>query len=1054
MIKSLGFLTLFSVLCCAGTSLGQASLTPSGYTQNFDSMGTSGTTPPTGWRHFVATFGSNTTWGSSISASGSNSVATMAVTTAGTTLSATTTPSSNTANGYNAAASAGNTSDRVLATAPTSIAGAFVQLQLRNDSGADLVGGSILTVAFDTIRYTAVSSANELPGYWLFISLDGSTWTNVTPNPTITTVPNSTGTTTTSLNYTLTGAWASASSIYLRWVDDNANQTSPDQIIGLNNVSITAAGGNPNGSCCFADGSCTTTTTGVCAGGTFTSGGVCVPNSCPQPPQGSCCAVDGSCTITIQSACGTGSWTNAGTCTPNTCPVLVASLTTGGYSENFDSMTQSGTTPPGGWQCRFLSGSHDVFSYAGSLASITTTFLPSSTPTAINAGTGSSSLTTNNTLIALTQPTTQGSGSQCYNAGLTASANDRCLASAATGVAAIELQLALRNDTGTPLTALTIGYDIRRFRTTTSNNSAYNSSPYVGVEELPGYQLFVSTDNGASFANVAEFNPTLTGPGGVIVPNSIGATLVLPDLVSLPAAVAPGGTIILRWVDDNAQSPSPDQFIGLDNVLVSVADLSELGACCRADGSCIYALSDDTCIGGIFRGVGTTCQPNTCPQPPSGSCCAADGSCSVTTQANCSTLWTLDGSCTPNICPGPLSACCAADGSCSLVAQGQCTGFSVPGTCTTALCRQPADMRLCAFGDYGIDGGNQDAVASRMKTFNPAFLVTTGDNSYFTSNAISNFDNTQAKYYREFIKITNPSSAYFGQGSAVNNFFPVMGNHDMDIGGGASAAIPYWNAYWELPGNERYYTLSRGPIDFFMLSSDPREPDGRAVNSTQYTWFINAYNASTAKYKIVVFHHPAQTSVSGHGPDTTMRTWNFQNLPGITAVLSGHNHNMERIEFGGIPWYVTGAGGNSLYSISSVDPNSVFRNDTQWGFLLIDANESNITFRFVNAAGNILDTRVVNAATGACCTGTACAVTSSAGCSGSFKGSGTVCGPLGNPTTCCIANYNQIDGVNFQDIFDYLNAWFNNAPSADINASGGVDFQDIFDFLNAWFAGC
>lgn len=53
----------------------------------------------------------------------------------------------------------------------------------------------------------------------------------------------------------------------------------------------------------------------------------------------------------------------------------------------------------------------------------------------------------------------------------------------------------------------------------------------------------------------------------------------------------------------------------------------------------------------------------------------------------------------------------------------------------------------------------------------------------------------------------------------------------------------------------------------------------------------------------------------------------------------------------------------------------------------------------------------------------------------------------------CVADFNG-GGVGVQDIFDFLNAWFQGLPSTDVNLSGASDIQDIFDFLNAWFAGC
>jgi hypothetical protein len=55
---------------------------------------------------------------------------------------------------------------------------------------------------------------------------------------------------------------------------------------------------------------------------------------------------------------------------------------------------------------------------------------------------------------------------------------------------------------------------------------------------------------------------------------------------------------------------------------------------------------------------------------------------------------------------------------------------------------------------------------------------------------------------------------------------------------------------------------------------------------------------------------------------------------------------------------------------------------------------------------------------------------------------------------CCPANYNQINGLEVQDIFDFLNAWFAGETRADFNNNGILEVQDIFDFLNGWFAGC
>jgi hypothetical protein len=80
-------------------------------------------------------------------------------------------------------------------------------------------------------------------------------------------------------------------------------------------------------------------------------------------------------------------------------------------------------------------------------------------------------------------------------------------------------------------------------------------------------------------------------------------------------------------------------------------------------------------------------------------------------------------------------------------------------------------------------------------------------------------------------------------------------------------------------------------------------------------------------------------------------------------------------------------------------------------------------------------------------------ITTPAACTGSYNGDNSACNFPGNPVTCCRANFNQVNALEVQDIFDFLNAWFAGSSTADFNG-GGLAVQDIFDFLNAWFAGC
>jgi hypothetical protein len=102
-----------------------------------------------------------------------------------------------------------------------------------------------------------------------------------------------------------------------------------------------------------------------------------------------------------------------------------------------------------------------------------------------------------------------------------------------------------------------------------------------------------------------------------------------------------------------------------------------------------------------------------------------------------------------------------------------------------------------------------------------------------------------------------------------------------------------------------------------------------------------------------------------------------------------------------------------------------------------------------------------------CCRGATCttSITSQAACAGSLAGalagasfaSSAACNTGPNTASpCCYPDYNKLDGVSVQDIFDFLNDWLAGKKFALVGGSGDsgdLNVQNIFDFLNAWFAG-
>lgn len=252
-------------------------------------------------------------------------------------------------------------------------------------------------------------------------------------------------------------------------------------------------------------------------------------------------------------------------------------------------------------------------------------------------------------------------------------------------------------------------------------------------------------------------------------------------------------------------------------------------------------------------------------------------------------------------------------------------------------------LRLAVIGDYGLAGEPLAQVAALVKSWQPDYILTTGDNNY-PSGAAETIDENIGQYFHEYIG--NYQGSY-GPGAAENRFYPALGNHDLDIAQGQA----YFD-YFTLPGNERYYDVQLGPVHVFVLNSDSREPDGVGRSSTQAAWLQAGLAASPAPWKLVVAHHPPISSGT-HGPVDWM-DWPFAEW-GASAVLFGHDHIYERLTVDDIPHVINGLGGGPRYEIVNVQPQSEVRYRDNYGALLIESDTSGLVFSFVNIAGEEID---------------------------------------------------------------------------------------------------
>ena len=283
--------------------------------------------------------------------------------------------------------------------------------------------------------------------------------------------------------------------------------------------------------------------------------------------------------------------------------------------------------------------------------------------------------------------------------------------------------------------------------------------------------------------------------------------------------------------------------------------------------------------------------------------------------------------------PGSTSA--ASSGSSS----GSTTGEPVDGPLTFAI-----------IGDFGADGvtelglGATDDVADLVKSWDPDFVATVGDNNYPDGLAIS-IDHNIGKHYQEYI---GDYVGAYGPGSKENRFWPTLGNHDWESGN-----VQAHYDYFTLPGNERYYDVDFGLVHLFMVDSESEEPDGATYDSVQGVWLQNAMAQSDACFKLVLFHRPPFSS--GERGSSERMDWPFAEW-GADAVLAGHDHAYERLTAHGLPYFVNGLGGQLRYQLEMLLENSEVFFNSDWGAQRVTVTEADITFEFITISGDTIDT--------------------------------------------------------------------------------------------------
>lgn len=251
------------------------------------------------------------------------------------------------------------------------------------------------------------------------------------------------------------------------------------------------------------------------------------------------------------------------------------------------------------------------------------------------------------------------------------------------------------------------------------------------------------------------------------------------------------------------------------------------------------------------------------------------------------------------------------------------------------------DQRFAAIGDFGRTTDYARGTANVVNSWNPDFVVAVGDDNYTSAG----YDANVGTFYHQYI---GNYHGKHGAGSPTNWFFSALGNHDWD-------SEKAYEDFFTFPGNERYYDVVQGNVHFFVIDSDPHEPDGTSPDSVQGQWLHRTMQASTSLYNIVLFHHAPYSS--GHHANVGYMRWPFKEW-GADVVIAGHDHDYERLIEGGLLYFVNGAGAGPR-SLGSPIAGSQFADNSDSGAMLIESNDRFMTFQFQLRSGKVIDTYTV-----------------------------------------------------------------------------------------------
>ena len=261
------------------------------------------------------------------------------------------------------------------------------------------------------------------------------------------------------------------------------------------------------------------------------------------------------------------------------------------------------------------------------------------------------------------------------------------------------------------------------------------------------------------------------------------------------------------------------------------------------------------------------------------------------------------------------------------------TGFAEDSPGKTASIT-PAATVLLAVGDIGYCDGSADERVGELAAGLPGTIALLGDNAY-PKGSLDDYANC-----------FDP-----GWGALRDRLRPAPGNHEYETRGAAG----YFSYFGDGAGDpaEGWYSYDLGDWHLIALNSECDAIGGCGAGSAELAWLVADLSAHPATCTLAYWHHPRYSSGRHGTDDMTEALWQALDAADADVVLSGHDHDYERISpINGIRSFVVGTGGRSLYAWpgSPLAQTEVRANDT-YGLLELTLGATDYAWRFVPASG-------------------------------------------------------------------------------------------------------